>query len=206
MEQNLPPTAAPNEPHRAETTWFHVFHSMFWSGDAAKMGPYAVTVYLAIKAHANFKTGASFPEIDTIVAKSSISRRQVMRVLIVLEDFGYLTRRREGRHNVYQLREKILIRDKQGRPTAVATWDYVPTSVQAATADLKNVLLSGEFGGSKTIHVERLQINVTHASGNAVVLNAQEVAGLPQEMRNLLLSLKTAMAQRSLREVVHRPT
>jgi len=177
MEKSIALTSARNDRHTAETTWFHVFHSMFWSGDAAKMGPYAVTVYLAIKAHANFQTGASFPEIDTIAAKSSISRRQVMRVLIVLENFGYLTRRRDGRHNVYQLREKIQIRDKEGRPAAVATWDYVPTGVQAATADLKNVLLSGELGSSKTIHVERLQINVTHASGNAVVLNAQELAG-----------------------------
>lgn len=54
---------------RAETTWFHVFHSMIATGDIARIGPYAVTVYLVIKAHANFETGKSFPGIDTLTTK-----------------------------------------------------------------------------------------------------------------------------------------
>ncbi|MBJ9714629.1 helix-turn-helix domain-containing protein [Burkholderia gladioli pv. alliicola] len=188
---------------RAETTWFHVFHSMIETGDIARMGPYAVTVYLVIKAHTNFDTGRSFPAIDTITDESGISRSQVIRSLKVLEANGYIARSREGRRNEYRLREKICIQDEAGHPTAVATWDYRPSSVKAATADLKNVLVSGNFSGSKIVQIERLQVNVTHASGNAVVFNAQEIACLPQDMRDMLLSLRTKLEERRQGEVIH---
>ncbi|WP_133792379.1 helix-turn-helix domain-containing protein [Paraburkholderia silvatlantica] len=188
---------------RAETTWFHVFHSMIETGDIARMGPYAVTVYLVIKAHTNFKTGRSFPAIDTISVESGISRSQVIRELKTLEAFGYITKTRDGRRNEYRLREKVCIQDGAGRPTAVATWDYLPSSVQAATADLKNVLVSGDFAGSRIVQIERLQVNVTHASGNAVVFNAQDVACLPQDMRDILMSLRTKIEARRQEEVVH---
>ncbi|MEX3629298.1 MAG: helix-turn-helix domain-containing protein [Burkholderia sp.] len=188
---------------RAETTWFHVFHSMIETGDVARMGPYAVTVYLVIKAHTNFSTGRSFPAIDTIATESGISRSQVIRELRTLEALGYIAKSREGRRNEYRLREKVCIQDGNGRPTAVATWDYLPSTVQAATADLKNVLVSGDFAGSRIVHIERLQVNVTHASGNAVVFNAQEIACLPQEMRDILMSLRTKIEQRRQGEVVH---
>jgi len=41
------------------------------------LGPHATTVYLVVKAYTNYKTGMSFPSIDTIVEKSKISRREV---------------------------------------------------------------------------------------------------------------------------------
>lgn len=188
---------------RAETTWFHVFHSMIETGDIAQMGPYAVTVYIVIKAHTNFKTGRSFPSIDSISVESGISRSQVMRELKTLESFGYITKSREGRRNEYRLREKVCIRDDEGRTTAVATWDYLPSTVQAATADLKNVLLSGNFSGSQIVHIERLQVNVTHASGNAVVFNAQEFACLPKELRESLMLLKTSIDRHQEEKVIH---
>ncbi|MBS6361782.1 helix-turn-helix domain-containing protein [Burkholderia sp.] len=191
---------------RAETTWFHVFHSMIATGDIARIGPYAVTVYLVIKAHANFETGKSFPGIDTLVMESGISRSQVLRSLEALEVNGYITRTRKGRRNEYRLREKICIQDGAGRPAAVATWDYLPSSIKAATADLKNVLVSGDFSGSRIVQIERLQVNVTHASGNAVVFNAQDIACLPEEMRDMLLSLRTKIEARRQEEVIHRST
>lgn len=168
------------------------------------MGPYAVTIYLVIKAHTNFSTGRSFPAIDTIATESGISRSQVMRELRTLEAFGYITKTRVGRNNEYRLREKVCIQDGDGQPAAIATWDYLPSTVQAATADLKNVLVSGDFAGTRIVHIERLQVNVTHASGNAVVFNAQEIACLPQEMRDILMSLRTKIEQRRQEELVHR--
>lgn len=46
---------------KAETAWFHIFKTMIDNGDVARMGPYAVTVYLVIKSHTNFATGRPFP-------------------------------------------------------------------------------------------------------------------------------------------------
>lgn len=180
---------------QAETTWFHVFKSMIESGDLAKMGPYAYTVYSVIKSYTNFNTGLAFPSVETIASKSAISEKQVKRSLIVLEEFGYIVKRKVGRNNVYTLREKVEITDEQGRPSAVATWDYLPTAVKEAVADLKNVLmkgsLTGELNGAKIVHIERLQINVTHLHDNATNFNVQEFISdmdkLPPAMRDALI-------------------
>ena len=94
------------EMFKAETTWFHVFVSMIENGDVAKMGPYAVTVYLVVKAYTNWKTGKAFPSIDTIASKSGISKRQVINSLAVLTENGYLDKVKVGRKNNYTLRKK----------------------------------------------------------------------------------------------------
>jgi DNA-binding transcriptional MocR family regulator len=153
------------EMFKAETTWFHVFVSMIENGDVAKMGPYAVTVYLVVKAYTNWKTGRAFPSIETIVEKSGISRAQVMRSLSLLVEHGYIDKTKQGRKNNYTLREKITFKDQEGRPAACATWDYLPSTVEAARAELKRFMLSGEYDG-KVLYVEKLNLNVQINQGD----------------------------------------
>lgn len=150
---------------RAETTWFHVFVSMIENGDVARMGPYAVTVYLVVKAYTNWKTGRAFPGIATIVEKSGISRAQVMRSLSLLVENGYIDRVKVGRKNSYTLREKVTLKDQEGRPAAYATWDYLPSTVEAARAELKRFMLTGEHDG-KILFVETLNLNVQINQGD----------------------------------------
>ena len=64
--------------------------------------------------------------------KAGLSLSQVQRCLKQLEKHGYISKEKKGRSNVYTLREKIQIEDGTGRPAAVATWDYLPSSVQQA--------------------------------------------------------------------------
>lgn len=174
----------------AETTWFHIFKAMIESGDLARMDGSTIKVYLVIKAHTNFATGRAFPAIETIAAKAGISEPQVKRCLKALESQGYIAKERQGRSNVYTLREKVQITDGKGRPTAVATWDYLPASVKEAVADLKNVLVSGDFGGAKVVHIERLQVNVNHVADGGVVINFQDsLAQLPLELQEKVRSL-----------------
>lgn len=169
MAQNDVAAPEQGELFEAQVTWFHVFVAMIESGDVAKMGPHAVTVYMVIKAHTNFSTGRAFPGVDLIIEKSGVSRAQVMRSLATLEEFGYIKREKKGRHNVYTLREKVEIHDAAGRPAAVATWDYLPTAVTEATAQLKQFLLTGKLGDGKVVYIESLnmnvQINRDHATG-----------------------------------------
>lgn len=153
------------EMFKAETTWFHVFVSMIENGDVAKMGPYAVTVYLVIKAYTNWKTGKAFPSIDTIAAKSGISKRQVINSLAVLTENGYLDKVKVGRKNNYTLREKVTLKDQEGRPAACATWDYLPSTVEAARAELKRFMLTGEHDG-KILFVENLNLNIQFNQGD----------------------------------------
>jgi len=161
---------------QAETSWFHVFKTMIESGDVANIGPYAFTVYCIIKAHTNFKTGESFPSVELIAEKSGVSVAQVKRELKTLESAGYITKEKRGRFNRYTLREKVEIQDDQGRPAAIATWDYLPSGVKEAMAELKNVLMTGDFGSAKIVQIEKieLQVNINHVSDGGVVINAHK--------------------------------
>lgn len=171
---------------QAQTTWFHVFKAMVDNGDIAKLGPYAVTVYLVIKSFTNFSTGRAFPSVETIVEKSGISDKQVRRCLIILEESGYITREKKGRNYVYTLREKIEFTDQEGRPAAVATWDYLPSTIEAARAELRNFQMTGK-GDGKIINIERAVFNIQIGNHNHQTnLNADlDKIGDP-ELRQLL--------------------
>lgn len=155
---------------KAETTWFHVFKNMIDSGDLAAMGPHAFTVYCVIKSYTNFATGHAFPSLETVAEKSGVSLAQVKRELKSLEGLGYIGREKQGRKNIYTLREKVAIADHEGRPVASATWDYLPSSVRDAVADLKNVLVSGDLAGARVVHIERLTFNV-QTGANSTQIN-----------------------------------
>lgn len=146
------------EMFQAKTTWFHVFNAMVESGDVAKIGPHALTVYLIVKSYTNWKSGVSFPAVETIAEKSGMSQRQVLRCLPVLVEHGYLEKQKVGRRNVYTLREKVQFADGEGRPSAVATWDYLPSAVEAARAELKKFMVSGEVG--QIVNIETLNLNI----------------------------------------------
>jgi hypothetical protein len=150
---------------KAETTWFHVFVSMVENGDVAKLGPYAVTVYLVVKAYTNWKTGKAFPSIETIVEKSGIGRSKVITSMAALTENGYLDKVKVGRKNSYTLREKVTLKDQEGRPAAYATWDYLPSTVEAARVELKRFMLTGEHDG-KILFVETLNLNVQVNTGD----------------------------------------
>jgi DNA-binding transcriptional ArsR family regulator len=142
-----------------DSVWFHVFRSMVVSGDVAKMGPYATTVYLVIKSHVNIDGGQAWPSVQTISELSGLSERQVMRELKVLAEFKYITIEKVGRSNKYTLRERIPIKNDEGL-VAHASWDYVPRQVSNAVSELQNVTLTGDFAGAKIIHIEHLHLNM----------------------------------------------
>ncbi|WP_244216217.1 helix-turn-helix domain-containing protein [Phytopseudomonas daroniae] len=175
----------------AQTQWFHVFKSMIDQGDIAKIGPHAFAVYAVIKAHTNYASGMAFPGIDLISAKSGVSPAQIKRELKVLEAAGYITKEKHGRSNRYTLREKIQVTDEHGRPQAVATWDYVPSSVQHAVADLKNVLVTGDLAGTKIVHIERLNLQI-NLGGENTQINLEslltDLNKLPSSIRDKLRS------------------
>ncbi|ATS90000.1 helix-turn-helix domain-containing protein [Xanthomonas citri] len=156
--------------------WFHVFRAMISNGDFTTMSGSAVKVYLVVKSHANMHTGASFPALETIVKTAGLSLSQVQRCLKELEDLGHITKLKSGRKNLYRLREKFQLLDDEGRPSAMATWDYIPTAAKAAYADLRNVLVTGDLSGAKVVHIERLQVNINHVHDSATVVNVQEHA------------------------------
>lgn len=191
-------TAEPgqHELFEAQVTWFHVFHAMIEQGDLAEMGPHAFAIYAVIKSYTNFSTGRAFPGVETIAAKSGISIAQVKRELKTLEGLGYISKEKRGRSNVYTLREKIHVTDEHGRPQAVATWDYLPSSVQHAVADLKNVLITGDLAGAKIVHIERLHVQVNTGPGTAIQINEADLSKLPADLRAALEKIREGAARR----------
>jgi hypothetical protein len=88
-----------------------------------------------------------------------------MNCLKTLETMGYVQKTDRGRKsNLYTLRERVDIKDKEGNFVADASWDYLPRGVQAAVEDLQNVLLTGNFAGAKVVKIDHLTINVLHNS------------------------------------------
>jgi len=143
-----------------QTAWFHVFKQMVENGDVAQMGPYATTVYLVIKAYTNWTTGKSWPSVELIIEKTGMSKRQVLRSLKTLEDNEYVAKEKLGRKNIYRLREKIVMMDSEGRPQAAATWDYLPTTISNAVAEIRNFVSTGQENGLKIIHIDNLTLNI----------------------------------------------
>ena len=182
---------------QAETTWFHVFKDMIKSRDMAKIDGSAIKVYLVIKAYTNFATGMAFPSISLIAEEAGLSERHVVRCLSELEKFGYISKSKSGRQNIYSLREKVSIKDADGRPQAVATWDYIPNGVKDAMAELKHAVITGEMVGGKIINIEHLVLNLNVQTGNGatqVILN--DIEKLPPEMQEKLISLKSKLRKK----------
>lgn len=172
--------------------WFHMFRDMITSGDWAKLSASAAKVYPVIKCHSNHTSGKSFPTIETIAGLSGISESQVKRVLIELTELGYLTVNKVGRKNTYILREKINITNTDGTPLATASFDYVPNTVKPSTADLKHVLLSGQLGDAKIVHIERLTVNIANDQAQQIILNVSDLSSLPKKLLDKLMAMRTA--------------
>lgn len=169
---------------KAETTWFHIFNAMIRSGDLAKISGSAVKVYLAIKSHTNFATGRSFPSIELIGEETGLSESQTGRCLNELVKLGYVTKEKKGRRNHYMLREKIPINNNDGRPEAIASWDYLPSTVRDAVAELKHFSSTGE--GGQIINIERLTINIAKDNAQQINLSAADVKELPKGLKEQL--------------------
>ncbi|MEA4848384.1 MAG: helix-turn-helix domain-containing protein [Clostridiaceae bacterium] len=175
---------------QAETTWFHIFRAMVDNGDVGRMGPHAVTTYLVIKAFTNWNTGKSWPDIETIMEKTCFSKSTVLRALKTLEDNGYVSREKLGRRNAYTLREKVTVADNAGRPAAVAMWDYIPSTVQAAQAELKNFVMTGEATDYKVIKIDTLNLNVNLMVGDHnLQLNMNDIKD--DRLRKVIESIET---------------
>lgn len=168
---NLKKTSPKNdEVFEAETNWFHIFKAMIDRGDVAKMGGTVFTVYAVVKSYTNWSTGKAFPGLELIAEKSGVNKRTVIRALSTLEEMGYIVREQKiGKVNKYRLREQVPI-SHEGRPVAVATWDYMPSIIGEAHAELKNFLSTGLDNG-RIINIENLNLTINIAGAGGTVIH-----------------------------------
>ena len=184
-----------SELFQAQTTWFHVFKDMIDSGDLKNIDGSSLKVYLVIKSYSNFTTGRAFPAIELIAEKSGLSERQVIRCLTELETLGYISKEKTGRHNTYTLREKVSIKDSDGTPQAVATWDYIPSGITDAVAQIKKAVITGEMVGGGTVNIQTLVLNVNIQHGDnstQINLNGSDEK-LPIDIKEKLADMRSAL-------------
>ena len=83
---------------------------------------------------------------------------------------GYIVKEQKlGKVNKYRLREQVPI-SQEGRPVAVATWDYLPSIIGEAHAELKNFLATGLENG-RIINIENLNLTINIAGAGGTVIN-----------------------------------
>jgi DNA-binding MarR family transcriptional regulator len=178
-----PKTSAQVELFKADVSWFHIFKELIRSKTWAKMSPQAKALYPVIKAFTNWQDGHAFPSFDTLQEYSGLGRASISKAVKELEALGYVRREKQGTGRAstqYRLLEKFSVEDAEGRPSAVATFDYLPGLVKDATAELKNFIAQGmnQDGKLQYIHIEKLNLtinhagrDVNHAQGDQTVVN-----------------------------------
>ena len=166
----------------ADATWFHVFKELIKSKTWAKMSAPAKALYPTIKSFTNWKTGHSFPSVETMEEYSGLSRPSIFKALKELEELGYVrSEKRPGRPTVYTLVEKIEIHDDDGRPVASASFDYLPSIINDTMVELRNYVAKGmtDDGKLQFIHVDRFiveNLNVVTGDHNSVI-GSQNISG-----------------------------
>lgn len=123
-----------------DTTYLTQQRDMFTSGLVAQMGANALTVWLAIKSHADFATGEAWCGIRRLAEMTGLSTMTVQRSLKILQE-AHLLRvvRKKAQTHVYVARERMDVRIGDRVLVTVAI-DYVPSSMRKRLEKLKAAL------------------------------------------------------------------
>jgi len=154
----------------ADLGWFHIFTEMISSGDLKllmKECKSSIGVYLVIKSLVHYKKGVSFPSIATIIDKTGLTNKTVIKALEALEKYDYIDVDRTGKNNVYRVREKIRVRDKNKEDVALVTFDYFSSVLNDVRNEIKKFIMSPNDDKSyQFIQIENLNINLNQQINN----------------------------------------
>jgi DNA-binding transcriptional regulator YhcF (GntR family) len=139
-----------------DTSWFATFRAMFAQGTVAKIGAVAYCVYSCIKSHADFHDGRSLPSQKEIANETGLSERAVQKSLKILEQHGLIERSKEWKHNIYRLKERMVVEDRR----AVITWTYLPAALRQARQEIQKFLMTDDCSGAKVVNIERLEVTI----------------------------------------------
>ncbi len=127
-----------------DTTYQTQQRDMFTSGLAASIGVNAFAVWHAIKSHANYQTGKSWPGIRRLMELTGLASASVQVAIKSLEDAHLLRVTRLGKKNIYVARERMDVRVGK-RVICTIVVDYVPIAMRDRLAKLKAAALSGDM-------------------------------------------------------------
>ena len=171
-----------------DLTFVKFLRSAVRQGELAELGPVAVSVMICLRACAPIAGTYSFPSIPSIMKYCGVGRRAVMSALKVLEDMKYISKRRVGRKNVYDLLEKIHLQstDPDTRDDQLGLLPYGAYETRKHFPDLEKFAKEGNLprGSSVVIHNLDLTINYAATGSTAFFFNGKEVDDMPSWLKD----------------------
>lgn len=166
--RRLPSIASPQTElldKRADTTFSHLFASIYATGDAREMGDTAFMVFCCIKAHSDIGTGLSYPSKERVAelcGKSHPTVERAIKKLIEMDRVEVYGKR--GRNNVYRCKERFQITDGEGRALEDVGFDYVPRAVSEVQRQVRQYIEQGRVEGQPIIHIEKIEVNINYGT------------------------------------------
>lgn len=132
---------------KIDTSFQTVQRDMFSSGLAAELGPNALVCWLAVKNHADFNNGHSWPGVRAIAETIGISKSNVDRLVDELVEKKMLRVVKKGvptkRGQTYVARERMCIR-LGDRVLCTIYVDYIPSGFREKLHKIAESLKTGE--------------------------------------------------------------
>ena len=144
-------SSAPRTPPSAlivgsiDTTYQTQQRDMFESGLAAQIGVSAVVVWMAIKSHADFATGESYPGVRRLMKVTDQASATVQKALKTLQECHLLRiSRKVGQRHYYVARERLSVR-VGSRVVCTVVVDYVPNVMRHRLERIKAATSAGDM-------------------------------------------------------------
>lgn len=141
------------------------------SGDLVVLGTDAVAVYLVARNSVQSSANKRFPPVATLVKLVGIDKDRVTQALHLLQQRGYV----QGKEGRYILREKSCLSHDNDKQVTEITWDVVSPSSLLNIREFRKVLVSGELGDARILHIEHLQVNINNIQDGGIGVNSQPV-------------------------------
>jgi DNA-binding transcriptional ArsR family regulator len=128
---------------RINTSFATYQSDLFESGLVAQIGANAFAVWSAIKAHADYQTGVSWPSIRRLMTLTGLASATVQKCLRTLEEARLLRSEVKGKSRYYLARERLDI-SLGSRVLCTVVVDYVPAQLRNKLAKVKAALEAGK--------------------------------------------------------------
>lgn len=132
---------------RIDTSFQTLQRDLFASGLAARIGMNAFGVWLAIKSHADYNTGAAWPGMRRLAELTGLSLGAVSNSVKALVDAKLLrvievAKGKSRRGNTYIARERMDVR-LGDRVLCTIVLDYVPATLRSRLVEIDTALKTG---------------------------------------------------------------
>jgi len=127
---------------RIDTTFGTYQSDLFESGLVAQIGPNSFAVWSAIKSHADFKDGLSWPSIRRLMMLTGLASATVQKCLDTLEASHLLRSEVRNKRRYYVARERLNI-SIGSRVLCTIVVDYVPATLRDTLKRVKDSLEKG---------------------------------------------------------------